>query len=126
MGCLNRIKNWPELIAKAHYHINDLAGLCHVQPSSIQRFFLKRFQATPLVCFKRLRLAKAAGLLQNGSLSVKEVSALCDYDSSPLFCRQFKQLFGVRPSEAVEIDPGLLQGLKTDADKLNEPGSRPG
>ena len=44
----------------------------------------------------RIRMAKE--YLVHGSHSVNEVAALCGYNKSEHFCRQFKQITGYTPS----------------------------
>src|SRR6266581_1775103 len=70
MASLNRIKNWPEFIAKAHHHVNELALLCGVRSCSIQRFFNSHFREAPLKLLRCHRLIKAVDLLQHENLNV--------------------------------------------------------
>lgn len=54
---------------------------------------------TPAAFFKRFKLNKAAELLRNGEHTVSEVADLTGFSSPTVFSRNFKQQFGVTPSE---------------------------
>ncbi|MDO4187195.1 MAG: two-component regulator propeller domain-containing protein [Bacteroidales bacterium] len=54
---------------------------------------------TPAAFFKRFKLNKAAELLRSGNHTVSEVADLTGFSSSSVFSRNFKQQFGVSPSE---------------------------
>ncbi|MDO4185506.1 MAG: response regulator [Bacteroidales bacterium] len=60
---------------------------------------------TPASFFRRFKLNKAAEMLREGSHSVSEVADLTGFSSPTVFSRNFKQQFGVTPSEFVSDAP---------------------
>jgi AraC-like DNA-binding protein len=60
---------------------------------------------TPAAFFRRFKLNKAAEMLREGSHSVSEVADLTGFSSPTVFSRNFKQQFGVTPSEFVSDAP---------------------
>ena len=60
---------------------------------------------TPASFFRRFKLNKAAEMLREGSHSVSEVADLTGFSSPTVFSRNFKQQFGVTPSEFVSDVP---------------------
>lgn len=57
---------------------------------------------TPAGFFKKYKLNKAAKMLKSGEHSISEVSDLTGFSSPTLFSRNFKQQFGVTPSEYIK------------------------
>jgi len=81
------------------YSARALARACHVTLRQLERFFLATNGATPQSWLDRLRLQKAAALL-DGRKSVKEVAYQLGYKQVSHFSRAFKQFHGVPPKEA--------------------------
>ncbi|NNE68767.1 MAG: helix-turn-helix transcriptional regulator, partial [Rhodothermales bacterium] len=67
-----------------------------------RRQLLRKLRAlvdeTPGDLIRRIRLERAAQLLEAGGTSVKEVADLTGFASGPYFSRAFKQRYGVAPS----------------------------
>lgn len=86
-----------------HFCETDLSveSLCHnayVSRSSLQRYFLRRFDTSPKQYILKLRMAKAMELLSQNELSVAEVAAACGFSDVKYFSRIFKQTYGIPPS----------------------------
>jgi len=99
MGRLSRIRNWPELFERGHFHPNEVAYLCEVDATSLRRFLRKHFGAAPLEIFHSCRLLKAAFLILTTNCTIKEVATKCGYQQASHFSWRFKCFFGVPPSE---------------------------
>lgn len=81
--------------------IEDVAGECHVSPMYITRLF-RRFARTGAYRFLlRLRMNRAAALLIDEGLLVKEVADRLGFPDAFTFSRAFKRIHGLPPSGLV-------------------------
>jgi AraC-like DNA-binding protein len=79
----------------------DLGELSHdlrYSQEALIRLFTAAFGLSPGKYLQRLRLRCALELLQNSSLSIKEIAEECGYYSQNYFCRMFRQSFGITAS----------------------------
>jgi len=65
--------------------------------SHFRRLYREARGCSPAESFEALRLGRARQLLSRGLISVKEVSALCGYESQSCFSRAFKRTEGRAP-----------------------------
>ena len=79
--------------------LQDLAKKCSMSVSSLLRHFHKAFGTTPKDYLKKLRLDRAATLLQSTALRVSEVADQCGFSTSSYFIAVFKEYFGKTPEE---------------------------
>lgn len=79
--------------------VAHLAAMANVSPSHYFALFKQQTGCSPISFFTRLRMRRARGLLQDSSLSVKEVAAALGYDDPFYFSRVFKSVHKVAPTE---------------------------
>lgn len=78
--------------------IADVAKAVGISQRKLIEVFREVFGATPLQCLVRWRLERARLLLQDGSLSVKQVSYMVGYNYESNFSLAFTRCFGFSPS----------------------------
>jgi AraC family transcriptional regulator len=88
------------MAANLHRRISsaDFGREVRLSPTQVNRLFTKETGITPGEYLIRLRMERAAQLLLNGLLSVKEVMAMCGYGNRGHFVQHFKRYLGVAPS----------------------------
>ncbi len=104
---LSRPDDTPGELSEARNFLNANLGGKHVLPelakhlrlptAALNKLFRDYFRTTPAVFFLRLRMEKAANLLKNTSLSVKEIGAAVGYGSGLTFAREFRKHYGLLP-----------------------------
>lgn len=80
--------------------IEMAASKMNCSVSHFRRLFIKARSEAPKTAFAELRLNRARELLRRGNVSIKEISALCGYESQSCFSRSFKKATGLPPSAA--------------------------
>lgn len=78
----------------------DLSRISHtacLSSPQLTRQFKTVFRTTPHQYLTRIRLEHAAGLLQNTSTPVQEITWKCGFEDTSAFCRAFKTGYGVSP-----------------------------
>jgi transcriptional regulator GlxA family with amidase domain len=76
----------------------NLAAKLRISPSRLRQLFAAGLGAGPKTYIHQLRLSRARSLLQNSTLSVKEVMAAVGFNDPSHFSRDFKKNFGVSPT----------------------------
>jgi AraC-like DNA-binding protein len=66
---------------------------------SFYRAFSMATGESPLTYLQKLRLTKAAEILQSTDKNVTEVAFECGFNDSSYFARQFRRVFGVSPRQ---------------------------
>ena len=79
--------------------LSEIAGLAGISPSYFCRKFKEVYGVSPVNYLKRLRLARAAHLLERTGLPLSEVTRQSGFFSIPYFCREFKKENGATPLE---------------------------
>jgi transcriptional regulator GlxA family with amidase domain len=79
--------------------VATLAEQANISPSHFFALFKRRIGSAPIDYFTRLRMQRACRLLENTSLSVKEVASELGYDDPFYFSRVFKSVNRVAPSD---------------------------
>lgn len=80
---------------------NEIAALCGMSVSSMQKLFLKYAGIGMIKYYNNLRMHRARRLLEDGR-SVKEVAVSLGYDDQNYFSTAYKRHFGSPPSQAKE------------------------
>lgn len=87
----------------AHYmddlSIEQLAQLCHMSASHFRRLFKQIFGCSPRDYLQVIRIERACALLYNAEYSVTEIGLQVGYPSPSSFCRQFKHMYHMSPSQ---------------------------
>ena len=117
--------------ARDYIHANatepiDLAAIAHVAclaPHHFHRLFRKAFGETPHRFRTRLRLARAAALLEGGTSSVTEVCLAIGFESLGSFSSLFRREFGVSPSAFGARASGSRRFARSEKKRLRPPDS---
>jgi AraC family transcriptional regulator, arabinose operon regulatory protein len=78
--------------------VSDLASLANLSPSHYSALFRRLTGHSPKSYFTRLRVDRAAALLQSTDASVKTIAAMLGYDDALYFSRTFRAACGISPS----------------------------
>lgn len=91
--------------------VPEMAAVIGVSSGQLRRLFKQNFGATPRQRLCGLRLEAAARLLADPGMRVKEIQVRVGIADASHFCRDFRDRFGVSPTEYRE---SLLKCLRTD------------
>ena len=87
-------KNYSE-----HITLADIAQTVSVSKSSALNIFNKYLRISPVSYLINYRLKRAAKLLASTDSSIYSIASNTGFENVGYFCRSFKELFGVTPSE---------------------------
>ncbi|KTT25739.1 AraC family transcriptional regulator [Pseudacidovorax intermedius] len=94
----------------AEHRLDALAAMAHFSPWHFHRIYASVTGESVAATVRRLRLAQAARLLQDGTRSVTEVALATGYDSPQAFSRAFSQFSGQPPSAFQQAMHRLAMG----------------
>ncbi len=77
--------------------LNEVAEACHVDPAYLCRLFQRFGRERPSRYLLHLRLNRAAELIQNSGMMIREVSETLGFSDPYNFSRAFRRTFGVAP-----------------------------
>ena len=98
----------------AEHRLEDLARLAHFSPFHFHRVYSSIAGETVATTVRRVRLALATRLLQEGRQSITQVAMAAGYDSPQAFTRAFGQFTGQSPRDfqqqmqSVALDAGSV------------------
>lgn len=81
------------------WSVAEMAAVLGVSDAQLRRLCARAVGASPRQLLCNLRLQSAAVLLRNPSMRVKEIQARVGIADASHFCRDFRNRFGVSPSE---------------------------
>lgn len=98
--------DWAEL-AKNHIDAcqyalptaKELADLFGIDRSTLYRAFMKKYDMPIKTCIDRVRLDRAAAMLDASQTTVTRIAAMCGYTTPQYFIRAFRQRFGLTPGQ---------------------------
>ena len=94
----NRLRRIIQIIqADPACSIQDLADRCHLSHSHLQHLFKQHTGMQLGHLLAEHRLQKAAELLEESALSVKEIATLVGYEHTSSFIRAFERRFTITP-----------------------------
>ena len=79
-------------------NIGGVASACFVDRAYLSRLFKRFAEETPHQLLSRLKMSRAADLLVNGELLIKQVGKSVGYPDPYHFSRVFKRIHGTTPS----------------------------
>lgn len=94
---LTEILRYMKVHLAEHLTDEHLARQIKVSKFHLKQLFLKNLQTSPSKYLLNLRMEKAADLLQNTTLSIKEIGCQLGYNSGLTFSWEFKKHFGILP-----------------------------
>jgi AraC-like DNA-binding protein len=80
-------------------HLDELAGLLHMTPTSFSRYFSKKNNMPFSRFISELRIRHACKLLTDTELSVEQVCYECGFNTVSNFNRQFLELMKKKPTQ---------------------------
>jgi AraC-like DNA-binding protein len=96
---LGEVLSYIELHYRNPITIGQLTSIAHVSESSLMRQFRRVLSRSPIEHVIRVRVLKAAELLQRGDVRVTEAAFACGFTDSNYFSRQFRRIMGASPRE---------------------------
>lgn len=128
LDCQQAKESEHALIRRAHdlmFHFSDcplnaseLALKLRVSREYLTRIFTKETGESPYRFIMRMRLLQACNLLKNTDLPIKEIARRMRFASVSAFCRPFKRLVHLSPSEFRE------RGVMSMVEQENADGAR--
>jgi AraC-like DNA-binding protein len=97
-----RCRDWLESREGEPTTLADAARRCHVDPAYLCRLFRRYDRETPYQLMQRLRMQRAAALLQQPGVMVKTVALDLGFSDPFHFSRAFKRHFGVTPARVAK------------------------
>ena len=88
-----------------------LAALCHMSRATFARLFTRAAGAAPAEVLTRMRMARAARLLEAGGQAAGAVAEMVGYQSDAAFHRAFKRHHGVGPGAWRRMGPASQEQL---------------
>lgn len=76
-----------------------VAGSVEVSPSYLTALFHKHLQISPGEYIRRIKLGRSKQLIREGQMNFTQISENLQYSTVHHFSRQFKQMFGMTPTE---------------------------
>ena len=77
--------------------VSEVAEKCFLDPAYLARLFKRFAEESPLQLLTRLKMGRAADLLVNGELLIKQVGEDVGYPDPYHFSRVFKRVYGIPP-----------------------------
>lgn len=76
-----------------------------VSPSYLTALFHKRLDMAPGEYIRRVKLQLSRQMIRRGGMSLTEIAAALNYSTVHHFSRQFREKFGITPSDYGKTDP---------------------
>ncbi len=106
---LHCINNENDIIRRAQQYISQhvreklsvtlVARMTDVSPSYLTALFHKHLQIAPGEYIRRIKLQESKQMIREGNRNFTEIAAALQYSTIHHFSRQFKEKFGITPSE---------------------------
>ena len=105
----NSLHSENEIIRRAQQYISShireklsvphVAAMVDVSPSYLTALFHKNLQISPGEYIRRIKLQESKQMIRENSMNFTEIAAALQYSTVHHFSRQFKEKFGITPSE---------------------------
>lgn len=115
-GRLQRARLFLEGNSDRIVRISELAELTSFSSWYFSKTFLSLYDESPQAAAARLRIERAAELLDSTSMMIGEVAAACGFDNCCSFARAFRARFGVSASR-------YRQGVRAPGQSLAPPNA---
>lgn len=103
---LHRLPGWlagalsrTEEAFDPYWSVHDLARMAHCSPEHLSRSFRRHLDTTPSEYLNELRLNRAAMLLKNSNLEIREICDESGFRNLNYFHRLFKKRYGRSPRQ---------------------------
>lgn len=108
-GCTNALSGENEIIRQAQQYVcahvrekmtvPSVAGQVDVSPSYLTALFHKHLHISPGEYIRRVKLQESKYMIREKQLNFTEIAAALEYSTVHHYSRQFKEKFGMTPSE---------------------------
>ncbi|MDQ1914604.1 AraC family transcriptional regulator [Paenibacillus sp. GD4] len=106
---VEKMLDWLEMHFREPFSLQELADSVFLSPYHASRLFKKHTGSTMTSYLMARRIKEAAAIIATTNISVKEVSRRVGFQGDAYFCKQFKQLTGLSPSEyRLQIENELI------------------
>ena len=105
----NQLNSENQIIQRAQQYITDhlrekltvplVAQMIRVSPSYLTALFHKNLQISPGEYIRRLKLQESKQMIRENSMTFTEIAQALQYSTVHHFSRQFKEKFGITPTE---------------------------
>ena len=105
----NSLNSENEIIRRAQQYISahireklsvpHVARMVDVSPSYMTALFHKNLQISPAEYIRRMKIQESKQLIREGNMNFTEIAEALHYSTVHHFSRQFKDKFGITPSE---------------------------
>ena len=105
----NSVHSENEIIRRAQQYISShireklsvptVARMVDVSPSYLTALFHKNLQISPGEYIRRIKLQESKQMIRENSMNFTEIAAALQYSTVHHFSRQFKEKFGITPTE---------------------------
>jgi AraC-like DNA-binding protein len=105
----NSVHSENEIIRRAQQYISThireklsvplVASMADVSPSYLTALFHKNLQISPGEYIRRIKLQESKQMIREDNLNFTEIAAALQYSTVHHFSRQFKEKFGITPTE---------------------------
>jgi len=109
LQAVNAVNNENAIIGRAQQYITShvreklsvpvVAKNTDVSPSYLTALFHKHLQISPGEYIRRIKLQESKQMIREGNLNFTEISEALQYSTVHHFSRQFKEKFGITPTE---------------------------
>lgn len=109
LKCPHCVSNENEIVSRAQQYISAnvrnrlsvplVAQNTDVSPSYLTALFHKHLQLSPGEYIRRIKLQESKLMIREGNLNFTEISQALQYSTIHHFSRQFKEKFGITPSQ---------------------------
>lgn len=79
--------------------LSDIAEAVHISKQYLCQVFKKETGVTVSEYLNSIRISNACEMLRGGKYNITQIALLCGYNSSPYFCRVFKEIMRMTPKE---------------------------
>ena len=103
------VKNENEIIRRAQQYISEnvcsklsvplVARNTNVSPSYLTALFHKHLQISPGEYIRRIKLQESKQMIREGNMNFSQIAQALQYSTIHHFSRQFKDKFGITPTE---------------------------
>ena len=111
---IKRVLGYIDANLEAKITVDQLAEFARVSRSHLCYLFKVETGVAPIQYIKRVRIERARDLLEQTNLSIKEIRASVGLVDRSHFTREFKEAFGVTPSE---YRNKLYESIESDYNK---------
>lgn len=98
-GWVDRVKEALDDEPESDIGVRELARLVGAHPVSVSRAFRRRYGVTLTEYRRRERVLRAAARIGASSLSLSRIAHATGHTDHPHFCREFRRLTGLTPSQ---------------------------